>query len=336
MSKIPTPEVSALFIDKISLTGNPAQDAIEFRRHADTVIANWKKCGQAQEVFKKHGSRYKIAYTLLDGNKKLCLVQLDPVIPKKHAMFRLAFNPTKLGASGRRILRQHLIDLFLTDYDKVMLGVKITLMDVTVDVTYVEFSTLMVTESWRRGSGVWGITFDKDGRRTRTSYLGAPRSNEQVNVYDKKEEIIATTDRDPGQLLTRVEVSLIPRIRNADGKYRSGIYLHELHILPNAFARVQLSSLPAAEKYSNGYRWKVFLGCCESRGVQAALALLPDDKRRLYFKRVQKGAFGWWQPTAVWKGLTTALKNIGIFPDSAFEKPAVGGDSDSAIDESAV
>src|SRR5258708_180006 len=332
MSKIPTPEVSPLFIDKISLTGNPAQDAIEFRGHADTVFAIWKTSGRAQEGFKKHGSRYKVAYTLLDGNKKLCLVQLDPVIPK-HAMFRLAFNPKKLGTRGRRILHEHLTELFLADYDKVMAGVKITAMDVTVEVTYVEFSALMVTENWRRGSGVWGKTFDKDGRRTHTYYLGAPRSNEQVEVYDKKEEGIATTGRDPGQLITRVEVSLIPRIRNADGKYRSGIYLHELRTLPNAFARVQLSSLPAAEKYSNDYRWKLFLGCCEAKGVQGALGGLPDNKRSRYLKRVNKGGFGWWQPTAIWKGLQTALKTIGIFPDSAFEKPAVHGNSGSAIEE---
>src|SRR5579864_5516953 len=322
MSKAPTPEVSALFIDKISLTGNPVQEADAFRRHAADVIADWKKQNRVKEIPKRHGDRYKVKYMLVDGADELCLIQIDAV-DSTHSMFRLEFNPAKLSDRGRKRLRQHLTDLFLADFDEVMAAVKITTMDSAVDISHVNFATLVVTENKKRKSGAWGKNLGGNGQ-IETFYLGSKRSDEQVKVYNKKEQL-KSTGRDPGQEITRVEVTQIPKPKDKKtGRLGHGIHLTELHLLRNPFARIQLSSLPAARKYSDSDRWTMFLGCCESRGVQGALSGIGDDKlRRIYLKRVIRGAFSWWNPDAIWKGLPLALRNVGIFPESAFEKRMV-------------
>ena len=173
-------------------------------------------------------------------------------------------------------------------------------------------------------------------------HLGAERSDGQIRIFDHTkalDEVGAKDSKATGILRTRVEATLIPRIKapisalpsstpnttNAThgtaerkSKLRSGIYLHELDLLKNPFDRVQLFSVSAANTLRKDYRWQIFLRCCERIGAQAALALLPDKKRCAYLKRLSQGAFHWWKPNTIWDGLRPAFDDLGLFPESAF------------------
>jgi hypothetical protein len=274
------------------------------------------------------------------GTEQLCSIQLDPVQPN-HSSFRLDYSPVQVSAKSRELLQQHLNALFLTDYNEVMRNAKIGTLELAVDIMHVSFANLLIAEKRKRSSSVYG-QFMNQGGNIEKIYLGAERSDGQIRIFDHIIVLDEAGEKDSKvarQLRTRVEATLIPRIKapisalpsptpnatnaahgTAEGKteLRSGIYLRELDLLRNPFDRVQLFSLSAADALRKDYRWQIFLRCCERIGAQAALALLPDKKRCAYLKRLSQGAFHWWKPNKIWDGLRPAFNDLGLFPESAF------------------
>jgi hypothetical protein len=286
------------------------------------------------------GHRYKVNYQLAHGTEPICSIQLDPVQPN-HSAFRLDYSPAQVNAKNCELLQQHLNALFLTDYGEVMRTARIVALELAVDIKHVSFANLLIAEKRKRSSSVYGQFMDQGGNIGKI-YLGADRSDGQIRIFDHTktpDEAADDGSKAARQLQTRVEATLIPRIdtskatppnatpsatksahgtTEAKSKLRSGIYLHELHLLRNPFDRVQLFSLSAADALSKDYRWQIFLRCCERIGAQAALALLPDKKRNAYLKRLSQGAFHWWKPNTIWEGLRPAFDYLGLFPESAF------------------
>ena len=315
MKKIlsPEPKISPLFLKNISLTSNTVDDAARFRQHADDVIAQWRERRQIQTALNAQGHRYKVHYQLVSGTQQICSIQLDPVQPN-HSGFRLDYSPAKVSAKTRELLQQHLNALFLTDYGEVMRNARIVALELAVDISNVSFANLLIAEKRKRSSSLYGQFMDQGGNIEKI-HLGAERSDGQIRIFDHTkapDDVEGKDTKVPGILRTRVEATLIPRIKapistppsstpNATGavngtldgksKLRAGIYLRELDLLRNPFDRVQLFSLSAADTLRNDYRWQIFLRCCERIGAQAALPLLPDKKRCIYLNRFSQGRF---------------------------------------------
>ena len=333
MSKSNVPDVSTLFIDKISFTCNPVIGRPAFVAHAKQVQQVFQERGQVKNAYNIQGFRYRSSYRLVNGGNQIALCQLDPV-QEKVAAFRMEYNPANLATGDGKVLKEHLQGLFLDEYHAVMSHARITQIDVAVDIANVQMGELLVSERRRRKSAVWGKEFDRNGA-LETVYLGAPRSDEQIRVYNKEVQLRVSGGPDLGYRLTRVEAVLIPRVpvpltvadkgdttNPVQTRYQSGILLHQTGRLENPFARIQLASVSALEKLGAHYRGRLFLACCHHNGTQSALNILPDALRKRYVKRLLRAEFDWWQPETIWKSLDDALKSLGIFPDSAFEAPA--------------
>jgi hypothetical protein len=330
MSKLLVPQLSDLLIDKISFTCNSIVDRPIFLAHAKHVQQAFHERGHVEKGYNVQGFRYRSNYRLMNGSHPIALCQYDPV-QERNSGFRMEYNPAKLAMADKRLVKEYLQALFLDNYEAVMSAAKITQIDVAVDIANIEMGELLVSERRRRKSAVWGKDFDSNGV-LETVYLGAERSDPQIRIYNKAAEMRVKGAPDIGYALTRVEASLIPRVpllmavagngtsgNQTKARYQSGFCLHQVEQLENPFARINLISVRLAEELRKNYQWRLFLACCHHNGTQAALNLLPDDRRKRYIARLSKGAFNWWQPETIWKGLGDALKRLGIFPDSALD-----------------
>jgi hypothetical protein len=64
---------------------------------------------------------------------------------------------------------------------------------------------------------------------------------------------------------------------------------------------------PAKEK-----EWTMFSDSVEKRGLSAALALLPKDRRAAYKKHIDAHPYPAWNPDEIWKGWQPMLDEMKI------------------------
>ena len=69
---------------------------------------------------------------------------------------------------------------------------------------------------------------------------------------------------------------------------------------------------PPSEQVKMLYIWDLFRCTVEVKGLQAALAMLPEDKRTVYRKYLGAHGQPWWDPKAIWANWPVMLDELKI------------------------
>lgn len=94
----------------------------------------------------------------------------------------------------------------------------------------------------------------------------------------------------------------------------------KLDSLPNRFARFKFADLAGAGNMLSPLTERAFLAMCRQDGVKAALEAFKHTKqaRKVHaFWRSRQAT--WWTPEPLWQQACEALREVGLFPNAAFD-----------------
>jgi hypothetical protein len=314
------------------------------RNHPDyqdvlSIVKNEIAVGNCEWAY-LNGPKYCINFNILFNGERIALVQLVAVNPKKQKCgLRIDCNPAKLKppdvATIHTIMRRIIGH---RQYNCLMRAPLLQVFHVAVDILHLALSNVLV--QYKNGQLMTVMAKRVNSKGIVEGYnFGSVKSNYQTTVYDKRLERVhaaaleiartgsAGTDADPltanrirqlkkavnGCETTRVEVR---------GKKMLGLPLWKLPQQTNRFKRFSFADLTGAGTELPPLIEKAFLAMCRQDGVKAALAAFKyTEYAHSVPKYWRSHQATWWQPEQLWEQACAALRESGIFPDSAFEPP---------------
>ena len=220
---------------------------------------------------------------------------------------RIEFVPVDLGAKGLEQLHFALATFLFNGWGSFVKHGRMTRIDVAVDfkdVTVGDCHLLsmqgLTTKQWRMNGQLQSYTHGKPG-------------GNHTMIYNRLEKRKAKGKSTKGKEGTRIE-----RRIKSPAVYK----LTDLHSLPNPFESMKMISFPLAppsEQVKMLYIWDLFRCTGEVKGLQAALAMLPEDKRTVYRKYLGAHVQPWWDPKAIWANWPVMLDELKIGSATSWE-----------------
>lgn len=257
---------------------------------ADATSAEKKAMGFGFNVAKR-----VVLPTLTDEKKRPTLFVKHLKEEKRIAKLRLNLVPVDLGPEG--MLDLHVaINMIVPDgWEYVVQHGRITRLDIAVDLPDLTMDSI----HFQSKKPAHMVRLFPDGQ-LETIYIGKPKSN-QIAIYDRSKKRASKNQSYPQCL--RIERRLKP----------SGMKLPSLAGIKNSFAGIKLLiALPGPPNPTKEWEWSMFSDSIEKRGLPAALALLPKDRRAAYKKHIDAHLLPAWSAEAIWSGWGPMLDELKI------------------------
>jgi hypothetical protein len=294
------PKAPSPFIDKISVVLDPASE-----RDAQDIHAELFPILEDAEVFKNAGKGakwgpYKVAKRLKLPNlvdpKKYPLLQYA-YSGKKAEQLRLEFVPVDLGWHGMAELHASL-GMVDGGWGYFIKHGRITRLDVTVDIPGVRMDDFLFLPQQALTTMQWNV----DGHLQ--SLVFGKKSGNQTSIYSRNKKRLAKGQSWSGEPEVRIE----RRLANLKQQKVSS-----LPSLSNPFTAMQITlNLPGPPPDGKAWEWSMFADSVKVRGLCAALALLPEERRTKYRKHLAAHPQPWWNPDAIWAQWPAMLDELKI------------------------
>ncbi|PIU06538.1 MAG: hypothetical protein COT28_21735 [Methylobacterium sp. CG08_land_8_20_14_0_20_71_15] len=277
--------VSDPFIDKISIVVKPASEAEAVDIHNALWVAFYDK-GTFNKAGPEASKGYQDArFVHLDSTAARPLIQYRGHNGKAE-LIRLEFNPRKLGEDGFVEFGAYMDSVVPDGWEYVVTNGHVTRIDVAVDVTGVRIGDLLCLPKQGLTSTTWGV----DGH-AQTIHLG--KKGNQTSIYNVKAKRLTKKQKWTGPTKIRIE----RRLRNPEFHG-----LADLAKLANPFAGLVMTKpLPPPAPGMKTWEWAMFGDSVQVRGLTAALALLPKERRLKYRAYLKSHPQPWWQPADLWE-----------------------------------
>jgi hypothetical protein len=205
------------------------------------------------------GHVYRETLALPDpgGTGEKILVQWAPYLLNTVPFVRVEFNPAK--ARGCLQFLEAEIQPFLRWGWG---SVHITRIDPALD-----YPIALQDHVYYAGNHKGTVYYTRDG--IETLYLGSPKSNSRLRIYDKAKELEIRGEPVPPHPLTRIEAQ----------RRSTGLSAAHLDTLPNPFRRLQLAR-PTPEGLP--YKYQLYLRDAERYGVDSVVKRLHRWERRRF------------------------------------------------------
>lgn len=208
---------------------------------------------------------------------------------------RLDFVPVDLGPNGMIELHVAIHTILPDGWAYVVEHGRITRIDVAIDLPDLTMDSIQLKPKKTAHTQKWF----PDGQ-LETIYIGKPGSN-QTAIYDrsKKREKLGQ-DMPP---CLRIERRIKP----------AGMKLTNLPAMKNPFTGTALLiALPGPFNPQKVNDWSMFSDSVKERGLSAALALLPKDRRAAYKTYIEAHALPAWDPLEIWERWKPMLEELKI------------------------
>lgn len=310
-------------------------------RRLDFAIEN----GMCERVFRP-GARYRQSFKIHFGTRHHAFVQVGAVRPdNQKGGIRIDVNPARFEDGDVQHLHAVMKRIVGRQYTNLLLSPLLNRIDFAVDVLHVDLDRMLVDYSHAQHLTMFCKRLTRRGRIEGFNF-GSVTSDYINAVYDKRIErvhaaalnLIKNGKGKGNDELRDNAIKRLEETRNAPagmrveirGKKMRGLELRHLDGLPNRFASFRFTDLSQGGTQLSEFDKETFRAFCEQRGVKAALALFKGtpqaSKVRKYWQSRQAT---WWQPESLWADACAALRDTGLFPDAAFEKPEVSDLADS-------
>lgn len=274
------------FIDKISITLKPAHavHAKQIYQAVWTVIDD-NVLQNAGPKSKYSGKYNGVKLISLPSTHHRVIFQFQH---EDHQVvrIRLEFNPRKIGHQGLMELHATLMMLLPNGWDYVVEHGHITRIDVAVDIPNIRMDEFLFLPQQGATSMEWRVDGHLESFR-----VGKPKGN-QTLVYSVKQKRIAKHQPWHGKSVVRVE----RRLRFPPTKK-----LGDLGKMENLFSKMVLTTvMPPPPDPKKAWEWSMFEDSVNVRGLAKALALVPENRRKLYREYLKQHPKPWWNPDAIW------------------------------------
>lgn len=223
----------------------------------------------------------------ISETKKLPLLNARWLKEKKLVpRLRIEFVPVDVGPSGMAEIHAQLSGLIEDGWGAFANHGRVTRLDVAVDLTGLTMDSVHFQPKKIAHQKHWL----SDGK-LETIYIGKTTGNFTV-IYDRKAKRSSM-----GQEWEAEGVRIERRLKSLN-KSPS-----QLHRLQNPFEGTTLNiTLPAPPEGEKQWQWMQFADSVKMRGLPAALALLPEDRKARYKKHLKQHKAPEWDTDAIWQG----------------------------------
>jgi len=257
---------------------------------ADATAAEKKAFGTGFNVAKR-----LVLPSIETEKKRPSLFVRHLVTTKRIAKLRLNFVPVDLGVAGMMELHAAINTIVPDGWEYVAKHGRITRIDVAVDLPDLTMDSIHFLP--KKPAHMLQLS---PGGEIETIYFGKPKSN-QIAIYDRAKKRAKLGQEMPQCL--RIERKLKP----------GGMKLTSLPAMGNPFADTKfLIALPGPPNPAKEKEWTLFSDSVEKRGLAAALALLPKDRRTAYKKHLSANALPAWKPEEIWAGWVPMIEELKI------------------------
>ena len=283
------------------------------------------------------GARYRETFCiLLDGGAK-AYVQVGALIPERQkGGIRIVINPAKFCDGDAAQLNRVMRKIIGPEYNQLMKRPLINCIDFAVDIHHAILSRMLVKysnaqrmtvmakrmaqnchiEGYNFGSvssDYFVVAYDKSAERVHAAILAMlKKAKSGVGTESLKANMIKQMKRAlDGTDIVRIEVR---------GKKLRSLPLYKLNSLPNRFARFSFADLNATGVVLSRLTERAFLAMCRQDGLKAALDAFKHTKQARKVNAFWRShQASWWKPEPMWQQACGAVREIGLFPDSAFK-----------------
>ncbi|PCJ61498.1 MAG: hypothetical protein COA65_00620 [Rhodospirillaceae bacterium] len=230
-------------------------------------------------------------------------VQARPTSKKQKKFMRFQFIPSVLGKEGLSFMKDELTSIFNDEmaYEKIATQGKVTRVDVACDIINAQISELLFRP---RKKGKRHAYYSQEGA-LETIYMGVKKKdkNSDLYAYDKalqqEEDEIGQTYQ--GVVHTRVEF-----------RVKTQVPIVKLASLASPLSKLDVFDCVAVAPPEKDHNWWHFVDSCRHRGIDGALDILPDGKRKLYKAALNKSLHTMWNPEKLWSYWPDVLKKSGL------------------------
>lgn len=302
-------------------------------------IAKAIETGTCERAYPK-GARYRENFRILLEGGSHALVQVGALIPERQkGDIRMVVNPAKFSDGDAAHINRVMRKIIGRQYDQLMQRPLINCIDFAVDIQYASLSRMLVSysnaqrmsvmakrmaqhnriEGYNYGSvtsDYFTVAYDKSAERIHAAILNIIKQINEKRGKQSNESLKANAIKQLKPTLDGIEVVRV----EVRGKKLRGLPLYKLDSLPNRFARFKFADLAGEGSQLSPLTERAFLAMCRQDGVKAALEAFKHTKqaRNVHaFWRSRQAT--WWKPEPMWKQACSALREVGLFPDSAFE-----------------
>ena len=287
------------FIDKISIVVPiSAEDGSDVFKEIWTQIQDTDVFQDAGPKAKNGGFKLAKRICLADSKEKplLQLAYANKIAQK----LRLEFNPRKVTPKGVTQLQAVLVSVVPNGWGFVRDLGHVTRLDVAVDIPETRPAMFGLLPEQGLTTKSWSV----DGQLQ--TFVAGKKGGKQGVIYNKKEQRLAQGKEWSGKATTRVEIRLpSPSLGT----------LAELPQLANPFALFSLVQIvPGPPPGDKKWIWELFKDAVSLRGLPAALALLPKERRTHYRAYLKKFPHQKWDPAAIWQHWATVVQQSELLP----------------------
>jgi len=254
-----------------------------------------------------YGSKYKtnIVFAPIPGHK--VLVQAEPKGKLKKgkkapAFMRLEFNPAKLGADGMAKLKNAVEQVFAdhVSFEKFLVASRVSRVDVACDLVNVATDEV-VARSYKAGKSL--VYHGKSGKLETAYFAVKKKKSSPQKIYNKARQLtdVQRQEKFPGIPHTRVESTI-----------KTNIAVAKLAAIENPFLSLDVRFPTKSHAPEQPYVWQLFLDSCRFRGMDAALAQLPEPLRTSYKDALDATKGVLWKPADIWQGWPQVLAESGL------------------------
>ncbi|MFO1263404.1 MAG: hypothetical protein U1E84_08720 [Rhodoferax sp.] len=302
-------------------------------------IAKAIEAGTCERAYPK-GARYRENFRILLEGGSHAFVQVGALIPaRQKGGIRVVINPAKFSDGDAAQINRVMRRIIGREYDQLMQHPLINCIDFAVDIQYASLSRMLVSysnaqrmsmmakrmaqhchiEGYNFGSvtsDYFTVAYDKSQERIHAAILNMVKQINEKRGKQSNERLKANAIKQLKPKLDGIEVVRV----EVRGKKLRGLPLYKLDSLPNRFARFRFADLDGAGPQLSPLTERAFLAMCRQDGVKAALDAFKNTKqaRKVHaFWRSRQAT--WWTPEPLWQQACDALREVGLFPDSAFD-----------------
>lgn len=312
------PNVSPLFLDKISLTYDfeESEDRSRERSELTASIDTWSasagmSIGRSVNYYQGRPYRNNWRLTLSERTTSHVLLMTDPGNRfRGAAYFCIEWNPRHFTneehAAFWRALRFNLGEYYRDFLSRAV----VTRIDFAVDVCPLNLEAVWVNgKNLHRSRIIIGRRGEVE--EIQTIYLGARGSATLFCIYNR--DSIENPDSNPSNPTTRFEARLKPRCSLRD--------LQSIAI-KNPFGRLSVVNCvdPVTLTHLDD-RYKLFLDSCWRRGLAGALRLFRRQATRRNYENwiTENRQTQWFDAINIWEGYGDAIRRLGL--DGLFGPP---------------
>lgn len=297
------------------------------------------EAGTCEWAYSK-GSRYRENFRILLEGGSHAFVQVGALIPERQkGGIRMVVNPAKFSEGDAARINRVMRKIIGRNYDQLMLRPLINCIDFAVDIQHASLSRMLVSysnaqrmsvmakrmaqhnriEGYNFGSvtsDYFTVAYDKSQERIHAAILNMVKQISEKRGKQSNEPLTANVIKQLKPKLDGIEVVRV----EVRGKKLRGLPLSSLYSLPNRFARFKFADLAGAGSMLSPLTERAFLAMCRQDGVKAALEAFKHTKqaRKVHaFWRSRQAT--WWTPEPLWQQACDALREVGLFPDAAFD-----------------